>query len=89
MRFPCAYKRVIRGMKEIIDGKLYDTKKSEKICNLDFLGHSIWRTRKGTLFLVNNILMQISNVNQDTVKDILAQEKPDKYIELFGDVEEA
>lgn len=89
MRFPCAYKRVIRGMKEIIDGKLYDTKKSEKICDINFTTHSIWRTQKGSLFLFNNMLMRISNVNQDILKNLLGKENPEKYIELYGDIEEA
>lgn len=76
-------------MKEIINGKLYDTEKSEKICDVNFTGHSIWRTRKGTLFLVNNILMRISNVNQDAIKSFLGKEDPEKYMKLFGEIEEA
>ncbi len=76
-------------MKEIINGKLYDTEKSEKICNVKFTGHSIWRTQKGTLFLLNDICMQISNVHQETIKDLLGKENPQKYIELYGEIEEA
>lgn len=41
-------------MKEIINGKLYDTEKSEKICDMKFAGHLIWRTAKGSLFLIND-----------------------------------
>lgn len=76
-------------MKEIINGKLYDTDKSEKICYVEFTGHSIWRTSKGTLFLVNDILFRISNTNQDAIKGLLGKENPEKYIELFGEPEEA
>jgi len=76
-------------MKAIINGKLYDTEKSEKICNVKFTGHSIWRTTKGTLFLFNDICMQISNVNQDAIKDLLGKESPEKYIELYGGIDEA
>lgn len=76
-------------MKEIIDGKLYNTDKSEKICNIGLSSHSIWRTAKGTLFLVNDTLMRISNTNQEVIKDLLGKENPEKYIELFGEPEEA
>lgn len=76
-------------MKEIINGKLYDTEKSERICHVGFTGYSIWRTEKGTLFLVNDILFRISNTNQGVIKDILGKEDPEKYIELFGKPEEA
>ena len=76
-------------MKEIIKGKLYDTEKSEKICNVSLTPYSIWRTAKGNLFITNDLCMRISNTNQDTVKELLAKENPEKYIELYGEVEEA
>lgn len=76
-------------MKEIINGKLYDTEKSEKICDIEITGHSLWRTAKGTLFLVNDVLIRISNTDQEKIKEILGKNNPEKYIELFGEVEEA
>lgn len=76
-------------MKSIFNKKLYDTNKSEKLCNVGFSGYSVWITSKGSLFLFNDITMQICNTDQERIKDILGQENPEKYIELFGEVEEA
>lgn len=73
-------------MKAIINGKLYDTEKSEMICDIGMTG-SIWRTAKGNLFLLNDITMRISNTNQEEIKDLLGGENPEKYIELFGEPE--
>lgn len=75
-------------MKEIINGKLYDTKKSEKICDIEYFPHSIWRTAKGRLFLVNELLMKIISTNQKSLKQLLGRQSPEKYTELFGQVEE-
>lgn len=76
-------------MKTIFKGKLYDIDKSEKLCNVGFSGYSVYRTNKGALFLFNDVAMQISNTDQEQIKDILGCENPEKYIELFGEVEEA
>lgn len=77
-------------MKSIIGGKLYDTDKSEKLC--DFSSHSIYRTNNGTLFMTysdQKTTEQISNVNQGKIKDLIGQHFPNDYIEIFGKVEEA
>lgn len=76
-------------MKQIINKKLYDTEKSEKICDVEYFPHSIWKTEKGRLFLVNELLMKIINTNQKSIKELLGRSNPEKYIELFGQIEEA
>lgn len=76
-------------VKSIFNKKLYDTNKLEKLCNVGFSGYSAWITSKGSLFLFNDITMQICNTDQERIKDILGQENPEKYIELFGEVDEA
>lgn len=73
-------------MKEIVDGKLWDTDKSKKICDLSNLIHSIWKTQKGNLFLVNDAMSKITNTNQKEVKEILGKEDPEKYMKLYGKV---
>lgn len=75
-------------MKSIIDGKLYDTDKSEHICGLS-LFHDVWRTNKGTLFMTYNLEGRISCVDQDKIKELIARHNPYIYIELFGQPEEA
>lgn len=76
-------------MKSIIGQKLYDTEKSEKLCDSRIFGDSIWITSNGTLFLVDNICMRISSINQEAIKELLGKENPEKYIEMYGTVEKA
>lgn len=77
-------------MRQIIDGKLYDTDKSKHLCS--FYNHSIYRAEKGALFMTcnaNSSMEQISNTNEDEIKKAIGKFCPDTYIELFGEVEEA
>lgn len=78
-------------MKSILDGKLYDTDKSENLCN--FPNHSIYRTKNGALFITYNgddmPHGRISCTDQEIVKAMIGQYCPDVYIELFGEPEEA
>ena len=73
-------------MKAIINGLLYDTEKANLICEPDE-HHTMYMTEKGNLFMLYNGV--ISCADNETLKKFLAEELPDKYIELFGEVEEA
>lgn len=74
-------------MKEIFKNKLYDTEKSENICN--YLDHSVWKTNKGTLFMTYNPEEKVSCISQTDIRDFIGEYFPDIYIKLFGEVEEA
>ena len=97
-------------MKKIIDNKLYDTEKAEKIFNFrqrrktgDFGNFNIYslfdvevyKTKKNNYFLHGYIKDTLANkpfiekVSEEEVKKIIKELNADKYIELFGEVEEA
>lgn len=97
-------------MKKIIDNKLYDTEKAEKIFNFrqrrktgnfgDYNFYSwfdvdIYKTKKNNYFLHGYIKDALDNkpfiekVSEKEVKKIIKELNADKYIELFGEVEEA
>lgn len=83
-------------MKFIENGKLYDTEKSEFLCNFRNFGE-IWRTENGTLFVISstgwedqeNRQIMIFSTDQEYIKEELGKADAEKYIELFGEVEEA
>ena len=77
-------------MKAIINGLLYDTEKADCIGTyknkyLDTSG--VYRTKNNRVFVYTAEGEFIVEENQ--VKEIMGKYCPDKYIELFGEVEEA
>lgn len=91
-------------IRRIIYGKLYDTSKSEKICQLQLSTEEIPDRKIGGAFYGKVTLYQTKNtqefficvdgqylqlVDDDWVEDVLARKNVDKYIEIFGEVEEA
>lgn len=77
-------------MRQIIKGKIYDTDKSELI----YRDNDIWqpriyyRTQKGTFFCHYKRVGRLDVISDEVMMEILAEKDPDKYIELFGAVEE-
>jgi len=75
-------------MKQIIDGKLYDTDNAELILSLssDHGTRKFYRTKKGAFFQVYDKSMGV--LSEDGMKYYLGIYAPDKYIVLFGEAEE-
>lgn len=98
-------------MKKIIDDKLYDTEKAEKIYSFrqrrktgvlfnTYDVHSwfeidVYKTKKSNYFLhgyTKDSLDHkefIEKTSEKKVKEIIKELNTDKYIELFGKIEEA
>lgn len=75
-------------MKIIVSGLLYDTDKADVIYSSEFIfGTDIYKTPNNRLFMLD--CAGIINTDQDKCKQYLGKVAPDKYIELFGEVEEA
>jgi hypothetical protein len=90
-------------MKAIIDDKLYDTEKAELILEfsrsfdaVDIFGRDckgwknmeLYRTKKGNYIEVDLRSKKIELTSEYCAKELLRKINPDKYIELFGEVEE-
>lgn len=93
--------------KAIINGKLYDTEKAEKIESyrrrvdegpvlpgsevhyIPFHTIVIYKTAKGNYFEHDENNNHITTTDEAGVKEIIRKLYPDRYIELFGEVEEA
>ena len=91
----------------IINDKLYDTEKAEKIISFQrrvdmgpiYPGadthwaplHDIdlYKTAKGKYFEHDRDRDAITPTHEEKAKDVIRRLYPDKYIELFGEVEEA
>ena len=75
-------------MKKIINGKMYDTDISEEIYLDEMNNRRIFQTKKGNYFLLypNGELVPKT---EDEIKELLGNNDTNKYIELFGEVEEA
>ena len=75
-------------MKKIVDGKMYDTDVSEEIYLDETTNRRIFRTKKGNYFLLyaNG---EIVPKTEAEVKEFLGLHDTEKYIALFGEVEEA
>lgn len=77
-------------MKQIIDGKLYDTSKATLI----YIDNDLWKprnyyqTNKGTYFCWFRRNGKLDIVDESIIKSVLAEHDVDKYIEIFGAVEE-
>jgi len=97
-------------VKKIIDNKLYDTEKAEKIFNFRqqrktgnfgdynfyrWFNVEVYKTKKNNYFFYGYIKDSLDNkeflevVSEENVKDVMKELDPDKYIKLFGDIEEA
>ena len=77
-------------MRQIIDGKIYDTNKATLVyADNDFWKPRMYyRTSKGTYFCWYKRIDKLDIVSEDMIKSVLAEYDVDKYIELFGAVEE-
>jgi hypothetical protein len=82
-------------MKKIINGKLYDSDKAQKICTVrspSLFGFDVtcdlYRTNNNNWFITSSA-GQLLKVSLDEVKKKLASQNVEKYIELFGSVDEA
>lgn len=75
-------------MRKVINGKLYDTDKSEVIYIDQMTKRAVCRTEKGSYFILysNN---QIVPKTEDEIKEYIGLHDADLYIELFGMIEEA
>ena len=75
-------------MKKIINGKMYDTDTSDEIYLDEMNNRRIFQTKKGNYFLLypNGELVPKT---EDEIKEFLGNNDTNKYIELFGKVEEA
>lgn len=89
-------------VRKIVDGKLYDTSKAEKLATYgmtdgmaETLGIEYWTlmtsytlycTQKGNFFVA--CYCNITPVDESMAKKILS-DHPDEYIKIFGEVEEA
>lgn len=76
----------MRVMKQIIDGKLYDTDTAELILSLADGKRRFYRTKKGAFFQVYDGTMGV--LSEEAMKKYMGVFAPDIYVKLFGEVEE-
>lgn len=75
-------------MQRIIDGKLYDTDKAEIIFQ-DRINNRRWyKTANGNYFVFYGT-GEIAVKTEESVKEYLGANDVEKYVELFGEPEEA
>lgn len=81
-------------MKFIYENKLYDTDKAELITTLQSCDWSAreyyFKSKKGNYFCIKKYLLssEFRLCTEDEIKKTLSKYDADKYIELFGNVEE-
>lgn len=91
-----------KPVRQIVDGKLYDTSKAECVAHClmpewiadrmnlivreSFAVCNVYRTEKGNFFAVYGC--HIAAISEDEAKSLLS-ETVDEYMEIFGEVEEA
>lgn len=77
-------------MQQIINDKLYDTEKSNLIYQYRdaLVERDYYLSPKGTYFIHYLKVGKLEIVDEQVVKDILAERDVNKYIELFGKVAE-
>lgn len=86
------FKKSPKVYKEIIDGYLYDTSKSEYLTDFytdSLLGgrYEVYRTGNGRYFIID--LGHIHPISEDNLKRSLAKYDVDEYIRIFGKVKDA
>lgn len=74
-------------MKQIINGLLYDTEKSELLAVCEY--YSVWQTKNGRYFLTNDSDGCVKETDFYAIQDFLGKRYPDEYIKVFGEVQEA
>lgn len=75
-------------MKKIINGKLYDTEKSELIYTELEGKRWLYRTNKRAFYKVYST-GDIVPMSDEQAMEYFGENDPDKYIEIFGNPEEA
>lgn len=77
--------------KEIIDGYLYDTSKSEYLTDFYtsalFRRHKVYRTENGRYFIID--LGDIRPISEDDLKHSLGKYNINEYMRIFGKVKDA
>lgn len=80
-------------MTAVIDGKLYDTAKATILLRNEVPQSALYMTQKGAFFIAHQGSDEYSGtievVTEDAAKAMLGKYRPEKYLELFGEVEEA
>lgn len=79
-------------MKKVIGGKVYDTETAELVYS-GYFGtlrqrRDYYKTKKGTFFVHYVTVNKIELVSEEFMMELLAEYDVDKYIELFGAIEE-
>lgn len=76
----------------LIDGKKYDTKKSELIYKSTWFNEtSIFRTKKGNYFMVDTIfgmVVEKSVMSECEAKEFIKSRDWEQYEKVFGEIEE-
>ena len=80
--------RKVNDLKKIVDEKLYDTDTADLIHTDITNRRRYYRTRKGAFFVLY-ATGEIQPKTERSMKDLLGSADPEKYIEIFGKVEEA
>ena len=77
-------------MKKIIDGLLYDTDKATLVWQEDkFRKRNLYfKTEKGNYFVLYSSKV-IQPITEEKFKEILGEADPDRYIELFDNIDNA
>lgn len=76
-------------MRKIVGGKMYDTDKATVVYDWRGMDRVLYVTAKGNYFMYYAGTGKIEPWSEDQVKNFLAEHDADKYVELFGEVEEA
>ena len=75
-------------MKKIINNLLYDTELSELVYHDEVKNRRWYKTPKGNYFVFYGT-GEITPKTEENVKEYLGRNNVDKYIELFGEPQEA
>lgn len=72
---------------------LFDTDKATEVCDVvntfGYAVQTIFLSPGGWLFLRNNNRKDLTIADQKTTRDYIGKNYPDRYKEIFGEVEEA
>lgn len=72
---------------------LFDTEKATEVCDVinafGYAVQTIFLSSGGWLFLRNNNLEELTIADQRQTRDYIGKNYPDRYEEIFGEVEEA